>query len=143
MNRTQKAAWFIVINFTVAIVLSLLAFGILLPKIGASRASGVIGIMGLCGLSGFAPILFKKDQGRVQCDERDTMINRRAAIAGFGSAYLFVGLACMLPFTIMGPDATIKVTWLPLIFGGAGILNFYMHSITILVMYGRGGQSNE
>lgn len=140
MNRVQKIAWFIVINFTFAIILSLLVYVILLPKFGASRATAAFGILGLCGLSGLTPIIFKKDPGQVVCDERDKMINRKAAIAGFASAYLFVGLACMLPFTIMGSDATISVSWLPCIFGGAGMLNFYIHALAILVQYGRGGQ---
>jgi len=140
MNRSQKAAWFIVINFTIAIIISITMYAILLPKTGFSKASSAISFMGLCGLSGFVPIFFKKDPGNIQSDERDIMITRKSAIAGFASAYLFVGLACMLPFTIMGNNATVSVRWLPMIFTGAGILNFYIHSITLLILYGRGGK---
>jgi len=144
MNRAQKTAWFIVINFSVAIIVSLTAYLILFPKFGASRAVPLaLSFLGLCGFSGFAPIIFKKDPGHVVCDERDIMINRRAAIAGFGSAFLFVGLACMLPFTLMGSEANISVNWLPGIFCGAGIISSYMHAITILVMYGKGDDSHE
>lgn len=143
MNRIQKISWFIFINFTLAMILTVAVFLILLPKIGFDRALGALGVLGLCGISGFAPIFFKKDPGWVQCDERDRFINRRAAMFGFGSAYLFVGLVCMLPFEIMGADATIKVRWLPLIFGGAGIVNFYMHSIAILVQYGKDREGRD
>lgn len=138
MNRAQKAARFILIVLSVAIALSLIAAGLLYLKFGNVKvASAGFGFMGLIGFTGFVPVIFKKESGKVQCDERDTMINRKAAIAGFGSAYLFVGLACMLPFFIMGPNATIRVTWLPCIFCGAGILTYYMHSIMILVLYGK------
>ncbi len=139
LNRVQKIARFMVINITVAIVLSLIAGGLLYLKYGnMTVASAGLAFMSLIGLSGFTPIMFKKPSGAVEFDERDELINRKAAIAGFASAYLFVGLACMVPWFVMGINATISVNWLPLIFGGAGILNFYMHSIMILVLYGRG-----
>lgn len=144
LNREQKMARFVIINFTVAIVLALIACGLIYLKTGSlEKASAGIGFLGLCGISGFTPIMYRQDAGAVDCDERDVLINRKAAVAGFAMAYLFVGLACMLPFTIMGSEATIQVTWLPLIFAGAGILNFYVHSITLLVLYGRGGHTNE
>jgi hypothetical protein len=56
---------------------------------------------------------------------------------------LFVGLACMVPFSILGPKATISVSWLPHIFGGAAISMFFVHSVVTLIGYGRGGKDNE
>lgn len=144
LNRVQKIARFMVINITVSIVLSLIAGGLLYLKCGDIKAASAgLAFMGLIGLSGFTPIIFKKDDGAVEFDERDVLINRKAAIAGFASAYLFVGLACMLPYAVMGTEATISVRWLPLIFGGAGILNFYIHSVVILVLYGKGNVNCE
>ena len=143
MNREQKVAWFIVINFTIAIIISLTAFVILYVKVGTPKAFAAIAFLAICAISGLSPLMFKEDKGAVVRDERDKTISRYAALAGFGSSYLFVGLACMLPFSIMGYDATISVSWLPNIFMGAGLTLFYVRSITLLVLYGRSGKNIE
>lgn len=143
MNREQKVAWFVVINVTIAIIISLTAFVILYVKVGTPKAFAAFAFLGICGISGLSPLMFKKDKGAVVRDERDKTISLKAAWAGFGSSYLFVGLACMLPFSIMGPNATIQVRWLPYIFMGACLTSFYVRSITLLVLYGRSGKNIE
>jgi hypothetical protein len=145
MNRIQKIAWFFVVTITVSIVLTLIAISILYAKYGFPKAIAGFGTMGLAGVAGFSPLIFKKDKGKVIFDERDRIIKRRAALAGFGMSYLVVGLACMIPFSVLGPKASISVSWLPNIFGAAAIAMFYIYSIAILVQYGwRGkGEKNE
>ncbi len=143
MNREQKVAWFIVVNFTIAIIISLTAFVILYVKVGTPKAFAAIAFLGLCGISGLSPLMFKKDKGAVVRDERDKTICLKAARAGFALSYLFVGLACMLPFSIMEPNATIQVRWLPCIFMGACLTSCYVRSITLLVLYGRSGKNIE
>ncbi len=140
MNRSQKIACFMVINAGVALLLSLVVFGvgIFYFKVSVSKAAAGFGFMGLMGFSGFTPILFKKEPGAVEFDERDIKINRKAALAGFASSYLYMCLACMLPFFIMGPKATISVVWLPNILLGGWVLTSLVYSITILVLYGKG-----
>jgi hypothetical protein len=49
----------------------------------------------------------------------------------------------MLPFFILGPAATISVTWLPEIFMAAGLTAFFVHSVAILAQYGWRGKDNE
>ena len=88
-------------------------------------------------------MIFKKDEGAVDFDERDKLINMRAAVAGFAFSFLFVGLACMVPFFVFGPQASMQVFWLPLIFGGGGITVYIVHSVAILVQYGRGVKDHE
>ena len=85
---------------------------------------------------------FQKDPGKVTCDERDHLINTRAAAAAFASAFLVTGLACMLPFFILGPEATVSVTWLPDIFMAAGLTTFFVHSVAILAQYGWKGEKS-
>lgn len=143
MNRSQKIAWFLITVLSVTIVLTLAAFGILYARFGMPVALAASGFMGLSGLAGFAPVIFKKDEGAVDFDERDKLINMRSALAGFGFSFLFVGLACMVPFFVFGPQASMQVFWLPLIFGGAGITVYIVHSVAILVQYGRGGANHE
>jgi len=102
------------------------------------KALAGLGFLGITGLGGLGPLIFGKDKGKVMCDERDRLINYRAALAGFGAAYIVTGLMCMLPFFILGYEATISITWLPMIFVAPGLTLFFVHSIAILVQYGRG-----
>ena len=88
-------------------------------------------------------MVFRKDKGKVAYDERDGLIHSRAALAGFGAAYMVVGLACMVPFFVLGPKANVSVTCLPMIFMGAGLSSFFVHSVVILIQYGRRGEKNE
>ena len=143
MNRAQKIAWSFVVTISIAFLLSCIAIAILYIKVGMPKALAGLGFMGIAGLGGFSPLIFRKDTGKVIFDERDKLIKRRAALAGFGASYLFVGLACMIPFSILGPKASISVTWLPNIFMGTGLSLFFVTSVAVLVQYGRGGKDGE
>ncbi len=136
MKRIQKIAMFFLVVLSFAIVLSVVAVLILYFKYDFPRAWAGLGFMGVGGFAGFARMIFKKDPGKVECDERDRGIQRRSAIAGFGAAYMVVGISTMGPFIIIGPNAPITTNWLPLIFGAAGLTNFYAWSIAILTQYG-------
>jgi hypothetical protein len=139
MNRVYKIAKLTVIVILTSCVLSGTAFLILYFKLGLPAASAGLAFLGLIGLLGFTPLMYRKDLAKVVCDERDIEINRRAALAGFGTAYLVMGLACMLPFFVLGPAGTTSVQWLPMIFMGGGLSHYLVHSIAILVQYGKGG----
>jgi len=141
MNRIQKIAWLLVITISLAVVSSLVAVAILYIKVGIPKAFVGFALLGIAGFGGFGPMIFPKDKGKIICDERDTSINRKAALAGFGASYLVVGLACMLPFSILGPHATVPVVWLPNIFVAAGLTSFFVHSVVVLVLYGRSGRN--
>jgi len=143
MNRAQKIAWSLVIAISLGFVLSCIAVAILYVKVGMPKALAGLGFFGIAGLGGLSPLFFRKDKGNVVFDERDKLIKKRAALAGFGTSYLIVGLACMIPFFILGPKASISVSWLPYIFGGVGLNMFFVHSIAILIQYGRGGKDGE
>jgi hypothetical protein len=143
MNRMQKTAWWMVAWIFAALVVSLIAVAIGYIKVGMPKALLGFSFLGLSGFGGLGPLIFPKDKGKVTCDERDILINRRAALAGFASAYLVTGLACMLPFTILGYQASISICWLPNIFLAAGLTSFFVHSVTILVQYGWKEKSNE
>ena len=136
MNRMQKIAWLLVITISIAVVLSGISMGILYVKYGFPKASAGLAFLGIAGFGGLGPLIFKKDQGSTTCDERDKLINRRAALAGFATSYLLMGLACMLPFTILGPQKFISVSWLPNIFALGGLSFFFVHSVAILIQYG-------
>ena len=138
MNRIQKMAWWMAIWISAGVILAAIAVTVLFFVIGLpwSIAKAGLAFLGIAGLGGLAPFIFKKDKGKVTCDERDLLINNRAAVAGFCAAFLVTGLACMLPFFILGTEATISVLWLPDIFMAAGLATFFVHSVAILVQYG-------
>lgn len=119
-----------------AVVASTIAITVLYLKIGMPKAMAGLGFMGIAGFAGLGPLIFKKDPGKVTCDERDKLLNSRAAVAGFASSFLITGIACMLPFFVLGPKATISIHWLPMIFMAAGLVSFLVHSIAILSQYG-------
>ncbi len=143
MNRIQKIAWMFVISTSAALVISLVAVGILYQYAGMPRALIGFSFMGLTGLGGLAPLLFRKEQGSVVADERDQLFQRRAAIAGFTTAYMIFGAACMIPFFVFGPDFMISVKWLPMIFMGAGISHYFIYAVTILSQYGWSGKGEQ
>jgi hypothetical protein len=139
----QKIAWWMVVWISVATVISLIAVAIGYFKFGMPKALIGFSFLGIAGLGGLAPLIFRKDSGTVTCDERDILINRRAALAGFAASYLVTGLACMLPFSILGYQASISVCWLPNIFMAAGLTSFFVHSVAILIQYGWKENRNE
>ncbi|MFH1615879.1 MAG: DUF2178 domain-containing protein [Planctomycetota bacterium] len=143
MKRIQKIAMFIFVVFTCAFILTAIAIAVAYAKFGFPGAWGGLGFMGIAGIGGLAQLFFKKDPEKVEYDERDHYIQKRAALTGFALAYLVVGLATMLPFTILGPNAPITTNWLPLIFGAAGLTNFYAWSIAILTLYGWRNKNHE
>jgi hypothetical protein len=136
MNRMQKVAWWMVVWISTGVVSAVIAIAVLYFKVGMPKALAGLGFLGIAGLGGLGPLIFGKDKGKVTCDERDKLINRRAALAGFAAAYLVTGLACMLPFSILGPRANISITWLPMIFMATGLISFFVRSAAILVQYG-------
>lgn len=133
-------AWFIIVVIATSLVMSIVTVTVLYFIVGMPRALTGFACLGISGFVGFAQFIFKKDKGKIAFDERDNLINRRAALAGFGSSYLFIGLACMIPFSTLGPNRSISINYLPAIFGGAVLICFFARSVAILIQYGRGGK---
>ncbi len=138
MNRAQKMARFTLIVTLIALILSLIAVAVLYLIVGLPLRRSLAGFafIALCGFSGLTPILYKKERGKVTFDERDQAIQKNAAFAGFVGAFLFTCFACMIPFFVLGPKASISVTWLPQIWIGTFVTQFIFHSLAILAQYG-------
>ncbi len=101
--------------------------------------------MGITGLGGLAPLIFKKDPGPIQADERDRLINLKAARAGFALSYGVFGLLCMGIWEYYRHQniETISIHILPHLFMAAGITAFFTHALTILVLYGKDSKRPE
>ena len=145
MNRMQKISWMMVICIGTALILSAIAITILYLMVGFPRAWAGWGFMGITGFGGLSPLIFKKDPGPIQCDERDQLINTKAAVASFGLSYGVFGLLCMGIWVYRYSQSieTISIHLLPLLFGAAGITVYLTHAITILILYGKDNKNTE
>jgi len=147
MNRTQKIARFTLIACLTALTLSLMAVAIFYFVVGQPihRALGGFGFIGICGLSALAPLIYKKDPGKVSLDERDVMIQKKASLRAYTIFWCLFVLAAMIPFFILGPKGTISVKYLPaMVFGGMFVV-LLVQSIVMLEEYGWSdkGEENE
>jgi len=143
MNRGQKMSWVCVICmsliFVIALTVLLMHFLVGTPKALYAVAIPWFGLP----LSGLICLFIPKDKGKVTRDERDAMIKKNAAHAGFIGAFLFTCVACMTPFFVLGPKAVISVKWLPHIWMGTFVAQFFFYSLTIIVDYGRTGKGEK
>lgn len=145
MNRMQKISWLTVICCGLALILSSISMAILYHFFGFPVALAGMSFLSIAGFTGLGPIIFKKDPGAVTCDERDRLINMKAARAGFAISYGVFGLLCMgiWEYYRFQSIETIKVDVLPMLFGAAGITAFFTHAVTILILYGRDNKQTE
>lgn len=137
MNRIQKISWLMVTSIGIAVLLSSAAVGILYYYFGFPKAGAGFAFLSIAGIGGLGPIIFKKDPGAVTCDERDRTINSTAAKAGFGVSYLLFGVLCMGFWEYFRAEGKVPVEILPLIWMFAGLACFFVHALTILILYGR------
>jgi hypothetical protein len=145
MNRHQKVAWFTLVMEAIALGLSLVAFGAayLIFGLPAHRAAGGFGFLGIMGFAALSPLLFKKDRDKVQLDERDLLIKRKAMLAAYAIFWVLFVLAAMVPFSILGPHGKVGVWYLAwMVFGGMFVV-MLVQSIVILEEYGRGGKGEK
>jgi hypothetical protein len=138
MNRIQKMSLMTVVCTGIGFVLSVLTVTILYFKSGFPSAWAGLAFMSISGFSGLGSVIFKKDPGAVQADERDRMILLQSTRSGFVSSYLVFGGLAMGVWCYAGPDKMINVNTLPLIWMAAFITAFFVQSLTTLILYGRG-----
>lgn len=145
MNRTQRIARFNLIVVSTALGLSALAVSTMyfIFNLPIRRAIGGFGFIGICGLLGLSPILFKSKHGRVEFDERDLLIQRRASLGAYAIFWLLFVIAAMAPFFVLGPDGKVSVKYLAaMVFGGMAVVTL-VQSIVTLEQYGWRNKNNE
>ena len=142
MNRAQKAAWFTLVILALAFGLSVATFSVghFILGVSTARAAAGFGFMGIMGFLGLIPLLFRKDKAKVQCDERDLMIQRNASIAAYATFWVLFVAAAMVPWFATGPNGTITVNYLPwMVFGGMFVV-MLVQALVTLQQYGWTGQ---
>lgn len=137
MNRVQKMAWLTVICTGAGGLLSGAAVTILYFIVDFPRAQAGLAFLALAGLAGFGGLIFKKDTGPVQYDERDHAIQLQSARTGFLASYLVYGALSMGIWFYHGPDKLIDVNTLPQIWMAAFITAFFVQALTTLILYGK------
>jgi len=145
MNRLQKIARFNLIIILIALSLSAIAIGVAYFVVGMPirRALGGFGFIGICGLTALSPILYKKEQGNVDFDERDLLIQRRASLGAYTIFWVLFVLAAMIPFFVLGPDGAVSVKYLAaMVFGGMVTVGL-VQSIVTLEEYGWRNKDDE
>ncbi len=134
MPRQLKIAWYIV----VVSLASFLTVGVLATVLGTAKALPGFALFAFVGLS---PFLFreKRRPGEVAFDERDNVINRKAALAGAMASYLWFVLSCMIFWAILRHQGqtTVSINLLPEIVGIGGMILFFSHALATIVLYGR------
>ena len=138
MNRAQKIARFNLIVILIALILSVIAVSVAYSAVGLpiQRAFGGFGFIGICGLIGLSPLLYKKEPGKVNFDERDQLIHRRATILAYSVFWLVFTAACMIPWWILETGATVPVVILPAMLAGGFVIVQLIQSVAIMIQYG-------
>ncbi len=128
MNRTQKVAWFKIKVIAVGGVLSVLVILIsLLTNAKALTYFGVFVLAVAALVAGLASFLIHREPGRVNFDERDANIEKKAYLVGYGILWCVFIVTCMIAIPKIG-SAILAVT-LAVVKAA--------ESIAILVQHGR------
>ena len=145
MNRTQKMALWMVVWVGTGMIAAVSAVVALYFNIGFPKAWSGLSFLAICGFGGLAPLIFKKDPGPVQYDERDRDIQLKSARAGFAMSYLVFGLLAMGIWTYCRRHgmSAVSIEALPMIFMLAGITGFFSQSLTTLLLYGKDNKATE
>jgi len=141
MNRAQKSAWF-------GLTMSTLLLIFFVTRVFAlPRASLLFNLLRFSTAIGFIvlPIIFlrKTGQDKVNIDERDNCVSRKALIAAFSSTAAILIGACMIPPFIDRPTTSIPVLLLPALLYSLFVVFILAYSVAILVQYGWRGKDGE
>jgi hypothetical protein len=139
MNKTQKIAWF---NLT-GMLLMFLSLGyvffhlFILKRTPQGFVAKYWPLLAFAVLITFSLYLIQKKQSpkEVKTDERDKLIDNRAAMAAFVSAWIVLPAVSVIPRLILGDNGCVPAWSLPLINIGALFVVMTVYSAAILVQY--------
>ena len=140
MNRIQKISWLMVVVIGISVICSAAAVMILYFQIGFPRAWAGLSLLAIAGIGGFGPMIFRKNPGPVQEDERDRLILLKAARGSFALSYMVFGILSMGIWSWFTYKSTslITINVLPLVWAMAALTAFFSHALIILLLYGKG-----
>jgi len=145
MNKALKCAWF---NLTTTLLLASLhavAF-ILIFKIGhVPKVLNTIGFVVVFALLAIMSVVFKRKQklSKIDFDERDNFINKRVLVVDYCLLWGLLLAGCIASWFLMGPDGIVRVYALCALLYASFLLTMITHSLATIILYGKGGKSNE
>jgi hypothetical protein len=143
MNRMQKMAWYKIIVIVATGIVTTCTVATLNYTCSASQARAGLGCLGLLGFLGLADRIFRKSTDKIDFDERDLLIQRKATVVAYSVFWVFWIASSMAIWAIKKPGGSITVEVLPLMVLAGGVVVTLMHSVAILVQYGWKEKSNE
>jgi hypothetical protein len=154
MNETQKGAWFgliasiLLLGFGINMAIELLSSGSHLCTIFRIWSLPIFTLMIVFIVFAFKTILQKfkakrKSISKIEHDERDQLIEKRAMLVAFVFLMIALGLASVIPQFIVGQSGAFPAWLLPIINFGVLIVACIAFSVAILVQYGRKEKHHE
>ena len=134
MNKAQKTAWFQLLT-AISLGISCGAVIILALTVGMPKAWLGMGFMGLMALGQLIPRK-EEDRNKVQFDERDLLIQKRASFCGYCASYGFFVAFSMVNYSVVGKGGLVSVNILPIMVIGGVVVLLLVQSVTILIQYG-------
>jgi hypothetical protein len=119
----------------ILLALTAVAYLVLMIFLGPIRAQAAFGLFGLAGLQ---PLLYRKRRKTAVWDERDTLINYRAVLAGYSVFWLVFTLAPMSVWAAVycyGGHSMISVHVLPGLVMGGFIVVMTTRAVAIVFQY--------
>jgi hypothetical protein len=151
MNKTQKGAWFSLINGILLVIFCVhsvkILRGVFSPE-GYPNALKVVlfwglFIFGFMGLSAFLLYRKKQSPAEVESDERDSLIQKRAVLVCFILVWFLLIISYVILWRIVGLDGSIPLCILPFIYLGVFFPAILFYNIAVLVQYSWGGKNHE
>jgi len=134
MNRMQKVACFNLIVVVLAAGLSITTICVRYFVFGQAMQAAWEGIafMAIASLTGISPFLFKTKNGKVDFDERDKDIQRKAYRIGYAVFWVLFVSATVLPVFMIGLNGMIPVRYLTGMVFGAFFVVVAVRAIVML-----------
>jgi hypothetical protein len=140
MNKTQKTAWFNLAAVLLCIAIHIWVIVRLLILRGVPEGlERFWPLVVFCIFAAISIILLRRRQSpaEVDSDERDRLIKYRAVVACFVSVWVLLAAATLIPRFVVGIKGSIPVWLLAFINLGVLLIAMLVHSIAVLVQYGK------
>ena len=147
MNRTQKEAWFSLGGaLLMATIYSFVTIQLFVIRKSPGLIHGLVVLLSalLFVVSHYVVCRKKQSPREVDKDERDKLIEKRAAIAAFAAFVLLLLSTYIVLCFVVGLDGSIPVWSVPvfLIIVAMPVI-ILVYSVAILVQYGRGSKEEH
>lgn len=146
LHVQERQAWFTLGVASVALIGYLTLYLVVVRGFGLS-AEPLFAIFGLFGFTGLQNYFVRRErrEGKVALDERDHEIARQANLAAFSVFWVVFVAACMAPFFIKGPNATLTVrtSTLSMTVLVGMLIVFTVRALATVILYRRGAHGEE